>query len=376
MFRKLHGRDAEGAAFAPGRVEVLGNHTDYNGGYVMSAAIDKGTCVLAFRQDGSALTFDALADPDRATGTLSNIVRNERHSWSNYLLGVIDQISGLPSNPKLGGMTFGVHGDVPIGAGLSSSAALEVATALAVRSLFPFEIKPMDIARLCQRAENEFVGVKSGLMDQFSSVFGRKDHLLFLDCLTFENEALPMGGSDVSLVVCDCMVKHKLTGGEYNERRAQCESAAVKLGKTLLRDVTPEMLEAGKDRLTETEYKRAKHVVLEDERVLAARSAVRIGNIEKLGKLMTQSHESSRDYFENSTVELDKLAEIAWSISGCHGARLTGGGFGGCVLSLVESSKADDFGKEIEERYAKVIGKTPNVFLCRIGNGAHQITVD
>jgi galactokinase len=375
MFRDMYGRNPSGAAFAPGRVEVLGNHTDYNGGYVLSAAIDKGTYVLAARQGGDTLTLDVLADANRVTASLSSIKRNEDRNWSNYLLGVIDQILTMRRAPKLSGMLFGVHGDVPIGAGLSSSAALEVATALAIQELFPFEVDSMGLAQMCQRAENDFVGVKCGLLDQFSSVFGRKDHLLFLDCLTLEYDALPIGGNDVTLVVCDCMVKHELTGGEYNERRAQCESAASKLGKKLLRDVTPDMLEMGKELLTEVEYKRARHIVLEDERVLEARAAILAGNIHTLGRLMTESHESSRDYFENSTPELDRLSEIARELPGCYGARLTGGGFGGSVLSLVESGKAREFGREIAARYAKTIDQTPHVFLCRIGNGAHTVPI-
>jgi galactokinase len=374
-FKKLFGINPGGAACAPGRVEVLGNHTDYNGGYVMSAAIDRRTVVVGARRPGDGIELRILGGDGRAESSLAGIARDERNTWANYLLGPIEQIMKLPQAPALGGMALGIYGDVPLGSGLSSSASLEVATALAVQSLYPFEIGKMELAQLCQRAENEFVGVKCGLLDQFSSVFGRPDHLLYLDCLTLHEEVLAIGGSDASLVVCNSMIKHELTGGEYNERREECESAARKLGQTRLRDVSVSMLEAGRSKLTEKEYKRARHIVHEDDRVLEARAAVGAGDLRAVGRLMSESHLSSRDYFENSTPELDSLSEIARSLPGCHGARLTGGGFGGCVLSLVDTGQAEPFAKLLAQTYGARIGRIPEVFVCRIGDGARQLDI-
>ena len=368
---------AESAAIAPGRVEVLGNHTDYNGGYTLSAAIDKRTCVVSAARGGSELIRMNVLDLNQyAESALDELKHDDQEPWANYVLGVLDQLQKLDFQPKLIPLALGIDGRVPLGAGVSSSAALEVATALAARQHVPFNLDSMELAKLCQRAENQFVGVPSGLMDQFSSVFGVANHLLFLDNRTLEHEAVSLGDNPAAFVVCNSMVKHALTGGEYKSRRDECESAAAKLGKKQLRDVTLELLESGKPKLTDNEYKRASHIVHEDERVLQAREALRSGDLATLGRLMNESHESSRTLFENTTPELDRLSDMARKLPGCYGARMTGGGFGGAVLALVDANAAEQFSSDIKEQYGQTIDKEPEVFVCRIADGAREIILD
>lgn len=370
-FTEKFGLKPTAVAVAPGRVEVLGNHTDYNGGFILSAAIDKYTGVAIAPQDGDLLTIFAADMNETSEQSTASLNHDAVNKWADYPVGVISEILRLPNTPKIGGAKLAIHSDVPLGAGLSSSAALEVSTALAVQHLDYFYIGKMELAQLCQRAENQFVGVSSGLMDQFSSVFGERNSLLFLDCRSLAHSEIPLRGTTpVKLVVCNSMVKHALTGGEYNSRRAECMSAAKKLGHELLRDVTAEALEAGKDKLTELEYKRARHIVTENDRVLKATHAAASGDMQTLGQLMSESHASSRDNFENSTKELDKLVEIARSLAGCFGARLTGGGFGGAVLALVDANKADEFCHNIADQYGAWLGKTPDVFECQVSAGA------
>ncbi len=376
LFEQKFDVAADTAAIAPGRVEVLGNHTDYNGGYTLSAAIDKRTCVVAARGGSELVRMNVLDLDQYAESSLGQLKHDDNEPWANYVLGVLEQLTQLDAHPTLIPMALGIDGRVPLGAGVSSSAALEVATALAVRKHVPYAIDSMDLAKLCQRAENHFVGVPSGLMDQFSSVFGVADHLLFLDNLTLEHEAISLGDHPAAFVVCNSMLKHALTGGEYKSRRDECESAAAKLGKKQLRDVTPELLESDKPKLTENEYKRAAHVVHEDERVLQAREALRAGDLAKLGQLMNESHESSRTLFQNTTPELDRLSDMARKLPGCYGARMTGGGFGGAVLALIDPAVAEQFSADIKEQYGKTIDQEPEVFICRIADGAREIILD
>jgi galactokinase len=227
---------------------------------------------------------------------------------------------------------------------------------------------------MCQIAENKFVGVQSGLMDQFSSLFGQEDSFLFLDSRTFDNTALK-SPTPFELVICDSMVKHELTGGEYNSRRAECESAATKLAARQLRDVSAADVTANKNNLSANEFKRALHVTSENARVLDAITAITIGDLEKIGILMNQSHESSKTLFENSTPELDQLAGLARMMPGCYGARLTGGGFGGAVICLVEDGIGEDFGVKLGRRYAAFIGKPPTVIVSKVAEGAAAVPV-
>lgn len=354
-------------SFAPGRVELLGNHTDYNEGYVLSAAIDRGVTMsgeatgssrIALRDTVFGLSFEADAQ---------TLAPNSAHEWTNYLLGVLHVLrnAGLP----VSGFSADIASTLPLGAGLSSSAALEVATATLLCKIFGFSLDRMEMAKLCRRAENEFVGVNCGLLDQASSVFGKAGHAIFLDCKkeTVENKPFPAG---VELLITQCGVPHRLTGGEYNERREQCFDAAARLGAKALRDVTGVQLEAAKEKLPVLSYKRAAHIVGENERVLAGTEFLDRGDVAAFGSLMFASHESSRVNFENSTPELDLLVDIARGLPGVLGARLTGGGFGGATVTLLESDKAQAVSEAILVNYHKQTGFTAKTLVCEIGNGA------
>lgn len=352
------------SAYAPGRVELLGNHTDYNQGVVLAAAIDRGLTLT-----GSSRGDDwiVLRSKSRVEVVLSDLRPQAEQRWANYPLGVVQQF--MRAGHVIRGFEAEVSGDVPAGAGLSSSAALEVATAGLLMKLHDLKIEPLEVAKLCRRAENEFVGVQSGLLDQVTSVFGRADHLVLLDCQSEEIRtiAFPAG---FALVIADTGVKHSLLQSKYNTRREECAAAAKALGVASLREVTWEKLNAGRDSLDAVLYRRAAHIVGENDRVWRAVESLGTGNAPAIGELMNASHESSRTNFENSTPELDLMVSIAQSISGVLGSRLTGGGFGGGTVSLVEVANSEQAVSAIGEEYAKHSGRTPNVFVCRIADGA------
>lgn len=372
-YMRQFGTAPTAAAMAPGRVEIMGNHTDYNGGFVLPAALDKATVVAGSATGGSTATLYAADFRRLASFDLKNLARDTQNSWASYVLGVIDQLQrqGVP----IGGFQAVIHSDVPGGAGLSSSAALEVAMAFFLKQLFPYEAGPMQIAQLCQRAENDFVGVPCGILDQFSSVFGIKGGLLFLDCLTLEHSAVQMGRSDIALVICDSNVKHAHAGGDYTTRRAECMAAAAFFGKQLLRQVSWEEFEAGKEGLPANQRKRAEHVLNEDKRVLAMREAAQHGDTETMGRLLTEGHASCRDLFENTSPEIDLLAEMAAQIPGCIGAKMTGGGWGGCTINLVYTDAADEFCHILATDYKQRTGTVASVYACRAAQGAHAVAL-
>ena len=353
---------------APGRVELLGNHTDYNEGVVLSSAINFAVTAQGEAAMGRGVSIgSALAsEPVRASlDALTPLAGSS--AWANYPLGVaaILQEEGYP----IGGFNMQIGSDLPAGAGLSSSAALEVATARLLAKLYSLDIAPLRLAKLCRRAENDFVGVKCGLLDQVSSVFGKRGHAVYLDCRTEAVDNIPLPG-DSALLVFHCGVEHRLTGGEYNERREQCFAAADILGAKALRDVTSEALEEGRALLPPLIYRRAAHIVGENERVFAGIEALRRGDGPAFGRLMFASHESSRTNFENSTPELDALVEIARSQPGVYGSRLSGGGFGGATISLVERTRAGVIAATMEEEYTARTGNHGKAYLCESADGA------
>jgi galactokinase len=350
---------------------MLGNHTDYNGGYVLAAALDRTTAVVGEALDGDRIRLVAADMAKEAEYDASAIEPDAASSWPNYVLGVVDQLH--KAGAKIGGFRALIESDVPIGAGLSSSAALEVATALLVRQLYPYEMGSMDLALLCQRAENQFVGVSCGLLDQFSSTFGASDCLLFLDCRSLDHRAVRLAQADVSLVICNSMASHSLTSGRYNERRQECEAAAGHFGKALLRDVDPAEFERRKGELPGNVRKRAAHVFGENRRVLDGISAAERGDLGALGEAMFESHESSRTLFENSTPDLDFLVATARGLSGCYGARLSGGGWGGATVNLVSTPEVAGFRSQLGSRFEARTGKVPSIFVCAIGSGAHAV---
>jgi galactokinase len=351
------------SSFAPGRVELLGNHTDYNGGVVLSAAINLGVSARGRQRPDRKIILTSTgisgatqADVDRLAST---------HSWADYPLGVAKIMKG--AGYPVGGFEIDFSGDLPLGAGLSSSAAIEVCTGVMLTRLFDFELPPLDLARLCRKAENEFVGVSCGLLDQVSSIFGKKEHAIFLDCRTetVENVAFPHG---VGLLIVHSGVKHALSGGEYNERRDQCFEAARILGVRTLRDATSEQLAHTK--MSDVVKRRAAHIIGENERVFEAVEHLKRHDAPAFGQLMNASHHSSIENFENSTPELDVLVEICSAQRDVYGARLTGGGFGGAIVALVVVDSIDEIAKVVESEYLGKTGHHGKPYRCLIGGGA------
>lgn len=355
------------SANAPGRVELLGNHTDYNQGVVLAAAIDRGLTMSGSSREDGIIDLRASAPSARVEVALDRIERQTEQRWANYPLGVVQQF--MRAGLKVGGFEASVQGDVPAGAGLSSSAAFEVATAGLLMKLFGIRLEPLEVARLCQRAENEFVGVRSGLLDQATSVFGRADHFVFMDFQTDAIRTVPVP-PNFALVIADSGKKHSLLQSHYNTRREECAAAAKALGVASLRDVTPERLEEARGTLDPILYKRAAHVVGENARVWQAIDALQAGDAAAIGALMNASHESSRTNFENSTAELDALVEVARSIPRVLGSRLTGGGFGGGTVTLVDAAEAAAVAQAIGARFAERTGYVTKPFVCRIADGA------
>jgi galactokinase len=356
---------ATATTFAPGRVEILGNHTDYNLGLVLSAAIHLGVTIEAVRLSRNVLEISSKTNQRSISIELNSLGPLAADSWANYPIGVVKVLSD--AGFQLGGMQLTVSSDLPLGAGLSSSAALEVATAMAAKTLFDLEIEKMPLAQFCQKAENEFVGVQSGLLDQASSVFGRNHQLILLDFLdtTVENVSLP---ANASLLLLNSGVPHELTGGEYNERRKQCMLAAKAMGLTSLRQASLESLETF--HLEDVIRRRALHIIGESDRVLRGVQALRSGQLQAFGELMFASHESSRVNFQNSTSHLDTLVDLARQTPGVFGSRLTGGGFGGSTVSLIETGRAEEVMQTIGSQYHKLTGATCSPILTEPSEGA------
>lgn len=373
VFRQKFNRDAEVSASAPGRLEILGNHTDYNEGVVLSCAVDQRTSVAMSRTESrTAVLYDMRAD-STAIIDLDNLKLPITPKWAGYPAGVISELA--KRNMNAGGFEAVIDSTVPLSAGMSSSAAFETAILFALAKLYDWQIAKADSARIGQGVENNFLGLKTGLLDQFSSIFGVENNFILSDFRTVEVlKTVPMP-SGASILVVNSMEKHNLVDSEYNVRRAACESAAAKLAarhdnvKTL-RDVSSELLESEKNILTDIEYRRAKHVVGECERVYAAVDLLACGELAKFGQLWWDSHESSRVNFENSTPALDKIVEISHTLPGALGARLSGGGFGGISIHLVQDQNLSDYQSAIRELYAQYSGSIPETIICHPGAGA------
>lgn len=358
---------------APGRVNLIGEHTDYNDGFVMPTAIQFYCWVAASARDDSKLVIYSENLNEGVTVDLNEAQPSRK--WSDYAVGaaVIPHRSGK----RLRGANLLICSDVPIGAGLSSSAAIEVSVALAMLSLSGHTVDRTQLALWCQRAENDFAGMRCGIMDQFIACHGRAGHALKLDCRSLGYELLLMQAG-VEIVICNTMVKHKLSGGEYNIRRAQCEEGARKLAAILpevkaLRDVSSSQLEQHRELLDPVVYRRCRHVVTEDDRVQLAASALNSSDLKFFGKLMDESHESLRRDYEVSCAELDRMVELARSQTGVLGARMTGGGFGGCTVNLVRSENVLSFQQKITDAYREATGLMPEIYVCRASDGAGEI---
>jgi galactokinase len=360
---------------APGRVNLIGEHTDYNDGFVMPAAIGFYCWVAASPRQDRKLAVSSEEFSDQLEVGLSSDRLRPSHTWSDYSIGVAAQLE--KAGFKLTGANLLIHGEVPIGAGLSSSASIEVATALALAEASDLSIEPTQLARICQQAENEFVGMRCGIMDQFISVHGRANHALMLDCRSLHFESVPIPES-VRLVICNTGVKHKLAGGEYNRRREECEEAVRSLAKSLpgiraLRDVRREQLDENRELLSEVVYRRALHVVAENERVLNGMEALRTGDLRRFGEYMAESHRSLRDLFEVSCAELDLMVELASLQRGIYGARMTGGGFGGATINLVDAQCAPTFAESVAKAYEEKTGIACATYVCIPADGASRV---
>jgi galactokinase len=360
---------------APGRVNLIGEHTDYNEGYVMPVALGFYCWVAISPRDDQKLVISSDGFSDTAEVELDSPETHPRKTWSDYPVGVALELkrAGVP----LRGANLLIRGEVPMGAGLSSSAAIEVATALALAEQSGDSPDRVQLALLCQKAENEFVGARCGIMDQFISLHGRKNHALLLDCRTldFELVAIP---ECVRLVICNTMVKHEHASSGYNQRRAECEEAVQRLAKILpgirsLREVTLDQLDLHRGTLSEVLYKRALHVITENARVLGATEALRAEDLERFGKRMAESHSSLRDLYEVSCAELDLMVDQANRQEGVYGARMTGGGFGGSTINLVESRFADAFAENMARGYEKETGIVPQIYICAPAEGAGAV---
>ena len=373
-FKKLYSQDPI-LVQAPGRVNLIGEHTDYNEGFVFPAAIQFQTQIAIAKRSDRQLMVTSQNYAERVEFDLDRLPRSPRGHWSDYVVGVSGLLAG-----KLGGLPGAnllLHGDVPQGAGLSSSASLEVAVCKAFLELTGKSLEGVAIALLSQQAENEFVGARCGIMDQFISVHGKRNHALRLDCRTLEYRLLPIP-PNVRLVICNTMVRHSLAAGEYNERRAECEAGAKFFaervpGVKTLRDVTLEDFEKYASQMPEVIQKRCHHILTEDLRVLQAAEALQAGDLKLFGRLMGSSHVSLRDDFEVSCEELDLMVELAGKNTGVIGARMTGGGFGGCTINLVEENQVEAFKDNVASGYEKATGRAPEVYISSAADGAGRI---
>jgi galactokinase len=376
-FVKLYGRQPRWIVAAPGRVNLIGEHTDYNDGFVLPMAIERYTVIAADRpsQETNQIRLHSTLGDKSATIDLTKPLKPfPKGAWANYPAGVIAGFLARGLNP--GGFDALIHSTVPLGGGLSSSAALEVATATLLEVITGKKLDLVEKALLCQKAEHEYAGMPCGIMDQFISVLGRENQVLLLDCRSRKPELVPMTDASVAVLIINTNVKHELTGSEYPTRRKQCETAAKILGVPSLRDATPEALEFAKGKMDEVVFRRARHVIGEIERTVHAAEGVRASNWPAVGQLMYASHRSLRDDYEVSCPELDAVVEIAEAIGilgGVYGCRMTGGGFGGCAVALVKSDAVEAISKKIAADYKKRTGIEATIFVSRPAAGATVI---
>lgn len=354
---------------APGRVNLIGEHTDYNDGFVLPCAIDFATYVAGSRRQDRRIRVASLNFDHDLEFDLDDELQQAEKTWAKYVQGVGLILERL--GYRLQGADLLIDSDVPVGAGLSSSAALEMSTAFALSTLSGHKIDGMKLAKIGQTAEHEFAGVRSGIMDQFVSVFGQPNHALFLDCRSLEWSSIPVSGAQ--FIICNTKAKHELAESEYNKRRTECESAAKLLGHKSLRDVSLEEFHSKSAKMPETLKKRARHVITENERVLGAVKALQNNDLNRFGALMNESHESLRDDYEVSSSELDLMVTLACKQKGFLGARMTGGGFGGCTINLISPGDHRSFTEEMQKSYHRETGIYPYIYKCEISGGVREL---
>ena len=371
-FSELYGREATGIARAPGRVNLIGEHTDYNDGFVLPIAIDRCTLAAFATSEGRTVNLASVQqEGSPASFDLDAHIEKGSPKWANYPKGVAAGL--VEKGVELTAMDILFDSDVPIGGGLSSSASLEVSAALAMLAAAGREIDDYELALICQKAEHEFAGTPCGIMDQAVSIMAQAGKALLLDCRDGQPRHIPFDNPDLLLLVADTKVKHDLTDGGYAARRDQCYSAAARLGVKMLRDADADMVSAAADKLSDKEFIRARHVVSEIDRTLEAAEAMVAGDYEGLGMLMYASHASLRDDYEVSCEELDDIVlEAAW-LEGVYGARMTGGGFGGCAIILAAAKRADNIAAEITKNYTAKFGHSCAIFPTQAAAGAGAV---
>ncbi|MEK7398776.1 MAG: galactokinase [Candidatus Poribacteria bacterium] len=363
---------------APGRVNLIGEHTDYNDGFVFPVAIDRDIMIASRRRDDLIVRLYSLDFDQSVEFSLGDIKYDEEQKWSNYPRGVAFFLQ--ESEYKISGLDAVITGNVPLGAGLSSSAAMEVAMATTFEKINGLTIEPAEMALLCQKAENKFVGMNCGIMDQFISRMGKKDHALLLDCRSLEYDLIPLNLENIKIVVCDTGKKRGLVDSEYNKRRAECERGVKILEKFLpgisaLRDVEFSDLIKYSGHIPEITEKRCRYVIKENIRVLESVEAIEEFDLLKFGDLMNESHIGLRDEYEVSCPELDAMVEIAWKIDGVIGSRMTGAGFGGCTVSVVVEDSLQELIDKVNEEYPKRTGLQPEIYICTAEDGAGVVEI-
>ncbi len=362
---------------SPGRVNLIGEHTDYNQGFVLPASIDKAMVMAMSKNDlGTIRLHSVNMTPPYYETLISETYYPTGVDWAEYVIGVVDQIQ--KAGHVIGGFDCAFGGDVPIGAGLSSSAALEGGIAFGLSTLFNLNLTRLEMTKISMQAENQFVGVQCGIMDQFASLHGKKDSVIKLDCRSLDYEYYPFQWDHIGVLLCDSKVRRTLAGSEYNVRRSQCETGVSVIAKThpdvkTLRDVTFDQLETHKAQMDEVVYRRCRYVLEENQRVTDACAALQQGDLTAFGKLMDGSHKGLRDDYEVSCDELDILVDATETLDGILGARMMGGGFGGCTINLVVMEKLDESIAHIRNVYLKKTGIEPGFHVVKIGNGTHLL---
>jgi galactokinase len=378
-FEKLYGQPAEAVFFSPGRVNLIGEHTDYNGGYVFPCALSYGTYLVACRNNEDIVRFASTnieLRKDVPLDELSTPIKGDDDIWMNYPMGVMDQFKKKGIETR--GLDLLYSGNIPNGAGLSSSASIELVTSVMVNDLFNGNQPMMEMVKLSQNAENQFVGVNCGIMDQFAVGMGKENHALALKCDTLEWTAVPLKLDGYKIIISNTNKRRGLADSKYNERRAECEQALKELNKEgkfkTLSDIDFDTFNQIYERFSsEVLLRRARHVITENKRVLDAMKALEDNNLQEFGQLMNGSHVSLRDDYEVTGLELDALAEEAWKTDGVIGSRMTGAGFGGCTVSVVKEDKVDDFIARVGPAYEKRTGLKPLFYIADVGDGARRL---
>ena len=378
-FKELFGYEAESKFFSPGRVNLIGEHTDYNGGHVFPCAIHKGTYALVKKRDDKK--FRMYSENFENLGIieflLDNLVNEKKHKWVNYPKGVVKMF--IEAGYKIdSGFDVLFYGNIPNGSGLSSSASIEIVTSIILKDLYNLDIDMVEMVKLSQKAENQFIGVNSGIMDQFAVGMGKKDNAILLDCNTLKYSYAPVILKDEVLVIGNTNKKRGLADSKYNERRAECEEALKDLQKELdiqsLGELSIEEFNKSEKLIkNEINRKRAKHAVYENQRTIKAQKELMEGNLKEFGRLMNESHVSLRDNYEVTGIELDTMVEITWNQEGVIGSRMTGAGFGGCTISIVKKNAVDKFIANVGKEYKERVGLNADFYVVNISDGAKKL---